>query len=158
MSNLGTCEMDGADEHHDDGHEIYWHCEEPAVVTMRVSRPCGDPYEMRVCEAHEEELLDAGAEVVPRAGEVMLASDDGSRRAVVYPVAGMSGLWRIRAEMYPGHSEPGSGWFGGRVLWGYDRTSEAAAVEVARRWTDEGLLPLLAKPYAARRTGSAPRA
>jgi hypothetical protein len=63
------------------------------------------------------------------------------RRAEVYLVAGTDSTWRIRAELYPGHSEPASGWFGGRVLWGHDQPTEAAAREIARRWTQEGVLP-----------------
>jgi hypothetical protein len=65
----------------------------------------------------------------------------GERRAEIYEVVGSPCTFRIRAERYPGHAEPASGWFGGRVLWGHDQDSRAKALEIAREWIDNGTLP-----------------
>lgn len=68
-----------------------------------------------------------------------LLSDDGTRGAYVYPAAGSDPkAWRVRAEKYP-DDEPG--WFGGKVLWGHDKPTREEAVEVARDWTERGVLP-----------------
>lgn len=68
-----------------------------------------------------------------------LLSDDGTRGAHVYPAAGSDPkVWRTRAEKYP-DDEPG--WFGGKVLWGHDKPTREEAVEVARDWTERGVLP-----------------
>lgn len=70
-----------------------------------------------------------------------LTSRDRTRSAYVYLVAGTESTYRTRAEKYPENGEPGSDWFGGRVLWGADQTSMEAAVEVAERWVNDGELP-----------------
>lgn len=72
--------------------------------------------------------------------DVKLRSADGRRGALVYLAAGTTSTWRIRAEKYPEHGDGGL-WFGGRVLWGHDQTSQAAAVEIANRWVEDGELP-----------------
>ena len=62
-----------------------------------------------------------------------------TRGAEVYLCAGTSSTWRIRAEMYPDDKEPG--WFGGKVLWGHDQDTLEKAEAIARRWTEDGVLP-----------------
>jgi hypothetical protein len=68
-------------------------------------------------------------------------SRDGSRGAVVYRVAGGQD-WRIRVARYPEYSSEGtSGWFGGKVLWGHDKETYGAALQVALDWVRDGKLP-----------------
>lgn len=66
-----------------------------------------------------------------------------TRRAVVYRVARSSPeVWRIRVEKFPEHVNAGQhGWFGGRVLWGHDRTVREDAEAIALAWVADGILP-----------------
>ncbi len=66
-----------------------------------------------------------------------LDSEDGSRSAVVYPVVNAENTWRTRVGRFPGEGR----WFGGRVLWGHDKPTEAEALDVARAWTERGEMP-----------------
>ena len=75
-------------------------------------------------------------------GDISWMNDDRTRGAVIYEVANVPGVYRIRLHRYPDNG-PGVpyGWFGGKVLWGHDQDSEEAAIVIAKRWTDEGILP-----------------
>lgn len=70
-----------------------------------------------------------------------LRSSDRQRGAEVYLCVGTPRTWRIRVEKYPEHTEAGTGWFGGRVLWGHDQESKKAALEIAQAWVNKGALP-----------------
>lgn len=61
------------------------------------------------------------------------------RDAYVYLAAGMENTYRIRAERYP--DDDGTGWFGGKVLWGCDQDSREKADRIAADWIEHGVLP-----------------
>jgi hypothetical protein len=64
------------------------------------------------------------------------------RRAHVYRVANSEPeVWRIRAEKFPEHCNAGTGWFGGRVLWGHDQAVREDAEAIAKVWVADGVLP-----------------
>lgn len=78
-----------------------------------------------------------------------------SRTATVFPIPGdHTGRWRVRFNLYPENSQPGSGWYGGRVLWNSHTAActRELAEAAALRWRTEGLLPDdAATPLPARR-------
>ena len=75
--------------------------------------------------------------------DTKLTNRDHTRGALVYLFAGahLAGRYMVRAEKYPEHWGGGTGWYGGRVLWGHDQATKEEALDIARRWVDDGVLP-----------------
>jgi hypothetical protein len=62
------------------------------------------------------------------------------RGAYIYEIVGQPGMWRIRLQLYPEHSQ-GGGWYGGRILWGYDQPYQSKAQKIADDWIVFGKMP-----------------
>ena len=60
------------------------------------------------------------------------------RTAYVYECATEPGVWRIRVHLFNAKAD---GWYGGRVLWGHDKSSLKEANKVANQWINKGILP-----------------
>jgi hypothetical protein len=87
-------------------------------------------------------VLMNGAVIRVRDESANLTNEDASRQALVYLTHNTNPrVWRTRVERFPEHTQGGSGWFGGRVLWGHDKPTQQEAVAVALDWVLWGQLP-----------------
>jgi hypothetical protein len=64
------------------------------------------------------------------------------RDSHIYECVNAPGVFRIRLCLYPEHTYSSRGWYGGKVLWGFDQDTFKKANTIGNRWIKYGEYPI----------------